>query len=32
VTAAHVPAYIKEDIDVFGFELSPAEMTALSAI
>lgn len=32
VTAANNPAYIAEDIDVFNFELTPAEMATLSAI
>lgn len=32
VTAAHVPEYIAEDLDVFSFELSADEMARLSAI
>lgn len=32
VTAAHVPQYIAEDTDVFGFELTVAEMATLAAI
>jgi hypothetical protein len=32
VTAAHKPAYIAEDLDVFSFELTAAEMATLSAI
>ena len=32
VTAAHNPAYIAEDIDVFSFELTPTEMDTLSKI
>ena len=32
VTAAHVPEYITEDLDVFSFELSANEMARLSAI
>ena len=30
-TAATNPTYLREDLDVFGFELSGAEMAALSA-
>ena len=32
VTAAHTPAYIVEDIDVWSFELTAPEMAALAAI
>jgi len=32
VTAAHNPAYIAEDIDLWGFELTAAEMAELAAI
>eukprot|EP00041_Stephanoeca_diplocostata_P009327 m.143366 g.143366 ORF g.143366 m.143366 type:complete len:312 (+) comp17696_c0_seq3:130-1065(+) len=32
VTAAHNASYIAEDIDVFSFTLTPAEMAALAAI
>lgn len=32
VTAAHNPAYITEDLDVFSFELTAAEMATLSAL
>jgi diketogulonate reductase-like aldo/keto reductase len=32
VTAADNAKYIKEDIDVFSFELTPVEMATLAAI
>ena len=32
VTAAHVPEYIAEDVDVFHFELTAEEMATLTAI
>ncbi len=32
VTAAHKPEYITEDLDVFSFELTSAEMATLSAL
>lgn len=32
VTAAENPDYMKEDLDIFGFELSEEEMVALSQI
>ena len=32
VTAAHIPEYIAEDLNVFSFELTAAEMATLSAI
>jgi diketogulonate reductase-like aldo/keto reductase len=32
VTAAHIPAYIAEDIDLFDFVLTDAEMATLAAI
>jgi 2,5-diketo-D-gluconate reductase A len=32
VTAAHNPAYIKEDLDAFSFDLTAAEMATLSAL
>jgi len=32
VTAAHNPAYIAEDIDLWRFELTAAEMAELAAI
>ena len=32
VTAAYNPAYIAEDLDVFSFHLSDAEMATLAAI
>ena len=32
VTAAHNPAYIAQDRDVFGFELTAAEMATLAAL
>ena len=31
VTKAHTPQYIAEDIDLYGWELEPAEMAQLSA-
>eukprot|EP00037_Helgoeca_nana_P031977 m.411519 g.411519 ORF g.411519 m.411519 type:complete len:298 (-) comp28678_c0_seq1:22-915(-) len=32
VTAAENPDYMKEDLDIFGFELTPSEMQQLAAI
>ena len=32
VTAASNPTYISEDIDLFSFALTPAEMATLAAI
>jgi len=32
VTAAHVPEFIAEDVDVFHFELTAEEMATLTAI
>ena len=32
VTAAHVPDYLAEDVDVFHFELTAEEMATLTAI